>query len=224
MCSLVQEMKTLTNTRPDKDFVIVSFYTHGEYYEEVFNQYLFPSLKKFNLPYHIEEIESLGSYQANTGLKSLYVRKMLDVFPTVKVIWTDVDSEFKKYPILFEKIQPEYDMAATYWDMDKWYKTDRYHGRLELHSGTVMFRNTAATKQVVDDWRARIVVDPINTWEQRHLEVAIAKHPNILVFKLPLEYVYVMTLPNGDKPFIKLDPVVAHYQAGRKVNRNQVKV
>jgi len=217
-------MKTFSNIKLDKDFIVVSFYTQGEYYDEIFHKYLLPSLNKFDLPHHVEEIGTLGSYQANTGLKSLFVRKMLEKYQTHKIVWTDVDSEFKKYPILFEKIQEEYDIAACYWDMDKWYNTTRYHGKHELHSGTMMFRRTVPAMQIVNDWRARIVVDPIKTWEQRHLELSIENHPSVRVFKLPLDYCYVGVLPNGSKPFVKLDPVVLHHQAGREVNRKNVKV
>ena len=219
-----KEMKTFINNRMDKDFIVVSFYTRGEYYDSVFHKYLLPSLNKFDLPYHVEEIESLGSYQANTGLKPLFIMKMLDRYQTLKVLWTDVDSEFKKYPTLLEKIQPEYDAAFCYWDMDKWYNTDRYKGRHELHSGTAMFRRTAPSIQVIKDWRARIVVDPIKTWEQRHLEVAVENRSNLRVFKLPLDYCYVATYPNGSLPFIKLDPVILHHQAGREVNRGNVTI
>ena len=100
-------MKIYQNIRQDKKFIICSFYTSGEYYENVFNDILFPSLKKYDLPYHIEEIESLGAYQLNTGLKSLYVMKMLITYPTTDIVWVDVDGEFKQYPKLFDNIPPE---------------------------------------------------------------------------------------------------------------------
>ena len=70
-------MKIYENIRQDKKFIVCSFYTSGEYYEGVFLDKLFPSLKKYDLPYHVEEIESLGAWQLNSGLKSLFVEKML---------------------------------------------------------------------------------------------------------------------------------------------------
>lgn len=212
-------MKVYENIRQDKKFVICSFYTSGEYYEGVFLDKLFPSLKKFNLPYHVEEIESLGAWQLNTGLKPLFVERMLRTYPTIDVVWVDVDGEFLKYPKLFEHIPKEFDLAVSYIDMDKWYNTTRYNGKRMLNSAVVMFRAKKKTIDIVHDWRARILVDPVMTWEQEHLQITIDRYNGISVFELPLEYCYIATLPNGEKPFIKLDPVITQHQAGRRVNR-----
>ncbi len=213
-------MKVYKNIRQDKKFIICSFYTSGEYYDSIFHDILFPSLKKYDLPYHVEEIESLGSYQLNTGMKPLFIEKMLITYPTIDVVWVDVDGEFKKYPSIFDNIPPEYDMSVVHIDMDKWHGTNKYNGEKQLHSGTAVFKATEKTLQVVRDWRARILIDPIFTWEQKHLQTSIERHSGLTVLELPHEYSYISTLPNGDKPKIKLDPVILHHQAGRRVNRN----
>ena len=212
-------MKIYENIRQDKNFVVCSFYTSGEYYESVFLDKLFPSLKKYDLPYYVEEIESLGAWQLNTGLKPLYIEKMLIRYPQKDVVWVDVDGEFVKYPELFENIPGEYDLAVGYVDMDKWYNTSKYNGREQLNSATCMFRAKKKAIDVVHDWRARILVGATKTWEQEHLQVAIDRYNGISVFRLPLEYRYITELPSGEPPHIKVDPVILQHQAGRRVNR-----
>lgn len=217
-------MKVYKNIRQDKKFIICSFYTSGEYYESIFLDKLFPSLKKFDLPYHIEEIESLHSYQLNTGMKPLYVEKMLISYPTTDIIWIDADAEIVKYPILFEKIHLEYDMALYYVDMDKWHNTDKYNGMKQLSTGIAMFRCRRNVRDIVSDWRARVVIDPQKTWDQKHLEIAVEKYAKKCIFNLPIEYSYMATMPDGSSPYIKVDPVIIQHQAGRKVNRGLVSI
>ena len=212
-------MKIYENIRQDKKFIVCSFYTSGEYYEGVFLDKLFPSLKKYDLPYHVEEIESLGAWQLNSGLKSLFVEKMLIAYPTIDVVWVDVDGEFVQYPKLFEHIPGEYDLAVGYTDMDKWYDTTRYNGKRQLNSATCMFRAKKKTVDVVHDWRARTLVNATGIWEQEHLQVAIDRYNGISTFELPMEYHYIATLPDGSPPKIKVDPVILQHQAGRRVNR-----
>ena len=65
-----------------------------------------------------------------------------------------------------------------------------------------------------------------NTWkakcaDQPTLELLIKEDfKSIRICKLPIEYVYINSLPNGQEPYVKVkNPVITHFQASRTTRR-----
>ena len=202
----------------DNRFVIVSFFTSG-FYEGIMNEYLLPSVQKYDLSYYIEEISDEGNWGSNTNCKPLFIQRMLEKFKDTPIIWLDADSKICKNPGLFDRIPEEFDMGCHYLDVDRWYNrvTD---GRKELLSGLLFFRRNNRVIAVVSNWARRVQVQPL-IWEQKHLAEAVAKI-SVNIFKFPLEYSYIYSLPNGNVPFIKIaDPVIIQYQASRQVKKEE---
>jgi len=72
---------------------------------------------------------------------------------------------------------------------------------------------------LVDDWIKETGIDK----PQQKVLQKIIERDKIKVFELPLSYCYIETLPNGQKPNIKIEnPVISHYQASRKTKNNRL--
>jgi len=197
-----------------KNFIIISFYTKG-FYEEVINKYLIPSVKKFNLPYYIEELPSKKNWSFNTNLKATFCKKMLEKFPDKKLVWMDADSEIVEYPYEFDR--DDYDIAINRIDWLLWfyYRKNKIDVK-EVINNVFIFKNIPIVKIIINEWIEGTNKNPYR-WEQKHLEKAIDNHKNELkVLYLPQSYAYFDTLPNGSKPKVPFNPVIKQYQVSRR--------
>jgi len=182
-------------------YLIVSYYTHNTIYEGKAQKFV-QSLQKFNIPYHVEGIESLGNWQKNTGYKPTFVKNMLLKFPETNIVWVDCDAEFFAYPILFDNLSC--DVAAYVYDGKEYNKADWIP---ELLSGTVYFRNSPKVFAIVEQWEKLCKEQP-KIWDQKHLEAVLKKDFELL----PGEYCKIM-----DKMKYIKSPIIVHYQASRTV-------
>lgn len=172
----------------------ISYYTPN--YKEQADR-LRNSLNELRLPYCIEEIPNLGSWDKNTHHKPEFILKHL--ISSDAVVWTDADSVIRENPILFN-------------DLDADVAFHRFKGK-ELLSGTVYFRNTYATIQLLMKWIA-INLEKPEIFDQKNLDEAISYIENLKIYTLPPEYVWIFDLSKdyygGSKPIIE------HFQASRE--------
>jgi len=198
-----------------KNILFISYYTTG-YYKEVMNKYLLPSLKKFNLPYHIEAIESKHNRTDNIQYKPKFILECLEKFPNKDLVWTDADSVINKYPKLFYEILEEYDVAIHTLD---WNLTYGRPGR-EILSGTLLLKNRDKVKKLVELWQKK--AKPHKFREQLGLRDALQEMKKIKVYDLPRIYCYIENCPNGKPLIVEKNPVVSHYQISRHIRKNQI--
>ncbi|KKK76571.1 hypothetical protein LCGC14_2862310, partial [marine sediment metagenome] len=131
------------------------------------------------------------------------------------VVILDVDAIIEQEPVLFEEIPTEYDIALHYLDWEKWY--GHSPGVKELLTGTMMLRNRPQVKAMCEEWYRK--AKKTQQWEQKILEEIIGNY-SLKIFELPIEYIYIDTLPNGSKPRISDENVVIrHFQASRTWKR-----
>ena len=198
-------------------WILCAYYTSN--YKSVYEKYLEPSLVKLNLPSYIEIVEEFGSWKVNTDYKPLFVLNCLNSMGC-DIVLTDVDSRINKYPILFDKIPEQYDIAAHTFRWDLHYGRPSDKGKTELLSGTLYLRNNDKVKRLVKKW---IELIPDYNWEQNALQEAIKQMPDINVLNLPRKYCYISTTPrgiNGGVPAVVVkDPVISHFQESRKQKR-----
>jgi hypothetical protein len=129
------------------------------------------------------------------------------------IVFVDVDAEILEHPKLFEEIPEKYNVACHILDKAKWYNRD-FNGEKEVLSGTLFIRNNEESKKLVNEWIQRCEKSVI--WEQKVLQ-QILQENNIEVFELPIDYCYIVSLPNGNSPFVKCEkPVIVHHQMSRK--------
>jgi len=149
--------------------IFVSYYSGDNY--KICSKRLEQSLRKFNLPYNIEEINNSGDKQKNISLKPEFVKYNLLRFKQ-PVCWIDADSEVVKYPeLLMDKSSNDINLQIYNWygDSDNhvtrmpkdiiskmivWVKGDDYTSKTKLlsSSGTFAFNYSKESVQLLDQW------------------------------------------------------------------------
>jgi len=193
--------------------IFVSYYTKHTPYEIVINRHLLPSLKKWNLSYHIEGIDSLGNWYNNTAFKAKFILAMLEKYKH-DVCFLDADAEIWKYPDLLFNIPNDYNIACHRLDWYKFWRNQDGNPKRELLSGTLVFKYN---KKAIELAKKYIEVCSENTgkWEQRILQEIIESDSSYKVYDLPISYCAIKKR-NGCIPKYIKDPVIVHYQASRQ--------
>jgi len=159
----------------------------------------------------MKPIQHLGSWQENTRYKPKFILEMLNKYPEYSVVYTDADSEFLKYPMLFNLLEEkQIDIAAYLLDHSK-YKRQKPP---ELLSGTIFFGNTAKSHQIVEQWRMVCNMFP-EMWDQSALHRVIQDD----FYHLPPEYCKIFDYMKD-----VIDPIIVHYQASRIARRREKKL
>ena len=183
------------------NFRIVSYYTRNTSYELEAKK-LMESLEKLGLPYEVEVIDTLGSWQKNTHYKAIFIRRMMEKHDE-DVVFLDADCVVRRYPKLFDEINAyEYvaDIAVHY-----------FQGK-QLASGTLYFANCPFVQALVDSWIEENKKNP-NGFDQKNLQNVLERGwKNLTVFHLPPEYCKIFDLMADVK-----DPVIEHFQASRRL-------
>jgi len=199
--------------------IFISYYTKGNY-EKVINEYLLPSLKKYNLVYDIKAIEDLGNWQKNTHFKATFIKKML-LKHKQSIVFLDADATIEDYPMLLlvGDLYCNYDIALHYLDWYKfWRKIDGQKKR-EALSGTLYLRYNEKILQFLDEWikeNNRTIA-----WEQKNMQWVLRNWKKKLkIYELPAEYCAIK-LHNGEIPYYYLTekPVILHHQISRKLRK-----
>lgn len=172
----------------------ISYYTPN-YENEAFA--LIESLKRHQLRFFVNGIPNLGTWDKNTHYKPIFVLEQIKNEDAV--IWTDADSRVITYPSLFENI--DCDIAFH-----------RFRGQ-ELLSGTVYFKNTPKTIELLNKW-IEINNENPEVFDQKNLDSAINSVKDLRINELPPEYCFIFDLSRqfygGHRP------VIEHYQSSRK--------
>ena len=190
------------------DYLIISYYTDN--YTDIAKKYLLKSLSSISVPNYILKIPSKLDWKKNTQYKPYFILNCFRKFDK-DLIFIDIDATINQYPSLFDNLPSQYDIAVHYLDWEVHYGKNKT--KKELLSGTMYLRNNKEVYFLIKKWIANL---KYVRWEQEALEKALNNSPNIKVFNLPREYCYIISTPDGE-PFIKLDnPIITHYQAGRK--------
>jgi hypothetical protein len=182
--------------------LFVSFYTPGLYAGKAARLLL--SLRRLGLEYRIDEVEDLGSWDANTKYKAEFILAMLEAHPGRNIVWVDADAVVRAYPALFYEMQGDVGV--------------HYRNGKELLSGTMFFRNVPRVQALVKSWIKENAKTP-QEWEQRTLQRVLTKpwrfgRPRVKVWDLPPTYcqIYDLMADAGE-------PVIEHFQASREAKR-----
>jgi hypothetical protein len=172
----------------------ISYYT-DKYKNEAAK--LRQSLESLNLNYHIAGIEDQGSWDANTHFKPIFIKQQIQSQPAV--VWLDADCMVLDHPSLFYEL--DCDVAFH-----------RFKGK-ELLSGTVFFKNTAKTAELLDKWIEINKQNP-EIFDQKNLDQALKSMSDISIKELPPEYCFIFDLSKDY--YLGVNPIIEHYQASRK--------
>lgn len=190
--------------------IYVSFVTKNTPYEQIVEDCLIPSLKRWDLRYYVDYVENKGSWAKNILYKPEFIYKMLTKYKE-PIVSLDADATIEQFPELFGRIPNEYDIAVHYLDWKTWYGKGNIK---ELLGGTIYFDYNEKVLNMVNDWI--MVQKNLGTYPQKVLSNLLEENKNIKIYTLPLSYCYIKTLPRGGEPLVKLNPVILHHQCSRK--------
>ena len=191
-----------------QEFLIVGYYTKDTLYENEAKR-LRASLEKFDVPHHLEAIEDIGGWYANTCFKPTFLKQMMKKFPDHNIVYVDCDAELFHFPELF----CEFTGNVGVYVFDRSCYNASVQG-FEVLSGTVFLRNNDEVRELVEVWEKECIANP-NTWDQKSLEKVL----NGNYTELPGEYCKIF-----DRMEWILDPVIVHYQASRKVRKKKMNI
>lgn len=187
-------------------FIVVGYYTKDPLYEG-HALMLAKSLERLGITFHLEAIDSLGTWHKNTGYKPTFIKRMMRKFPNYNIVYNDVDAEFLVYPKLFEEL--DCNLAV--------HKFDRRHHRqvkqesYEILSGTIFLKNCPEVFELVGKWEAECEKRPM-VWDQKSLEKIIGDQ----FYDLPPQYCKIFDVMKRVK-----NAVIVHYQASREFRKRK---
>lgn len=183
----------------------ISYYTMNTPYECDAGR-LEMSFLNHNLDFCIYRVQNFRSWEKNCQYKAKVIRGALDDFKC-PVVYTDIDSEVLKDPVLFNGL--DCDFASGYIKYTKDMPTRRCSGLL---SGTMFFNYNQKALDLLDRW---IEKNETNyEWDQRNLEHVLDKR-KLDHYKLPDCYCKIF-----DSKWQKCDdPVILHHQKSRIYKR-----
>lgn len=211
--------------------IFVACYTLDTAYEAEAKK-LRASLEHHGLRHDIQGYESRGSWMANVHYIPIFCREMLRKHPGESIVYLDADCIVQRFPVLlFDLDQAEgvdfavYHLARPQPPTMKRDPKNRYRQIevphppwRELLDGTMYFRNTRESRDLVDQWIAQDEREP-NKFEQKVLEEMLPS-ADIKWSSLPAEYCFIFD-NDIQKGEAKEEPVIVHYQASRRLRKNQ---
>jgi len=184
--------------------IICAYFTDDRYAKEAAR--LERSLTQWGYPSFIMEREDLGGWHANTRQKPTFLKEMLDY--GLVTLYVDADAEVVKDPRWCDK-------SPSDGDFDVWVYR-RPQG--ELLSGTLLLRPTDLAFRLLFVWEHLCRTRPEKEWDQRLLDDALQRVPNLRVGQLPPEFCCIFDIGLRDHP--GLEPVIIHHQASRRFGRH----
>jgi len=189
---------SLENLTSTDSFVICCFFT-DTYFDHAMS--LKSSLDDFGLNYYFKRVADAGYWEANTRIKPHFVLECLERFPQKDVLYLDADAMVKKPLDYFNHIDA--DVA--------FYKTKGLPGMSHDYlAGTMFFKNTPATRQLVEQWIAEQVDGKRTQVDQDSLDEAMNKLESTLRIE-PLNPGYIKIF---DKNY-EGEVYIEQYQASR---------
>lgn len=191
-------------------WILTSFYTAKTGYAKLVPKFKQTAVAAGIPEMIINEVPNLKDWHKNTRLKARLIQKNLSELEGLyeAVVFVDIDARFYKYPKLFDDLRCDFAAHFRNWR----------HARDELLSGTLFFRTNKRCLDLVNDWIELNKQNP-NIWEQKNLQRAFKRASSLIHDNLPIEYCTIFDDPNRQK----IQPVIEHFQASRKLRYEVMK-
>ena len=194
--------------------LIVSYYTKDTLYQ-LDVQALIESLKKWNLAYHIESIESFGSWELICCFKPFFLLSKLQEFKR-PLFWVDVDAVFLRKPKTLKEFSADFAVRIN--------SALAQDHPSRVISNSIFVNDTLAARQLLKSWAAlcyQALSNPDRTeeyWDQVGLRNAlVSTEHRTKVENLPHAYAAIHGHPVDQLEIA--DPIVQHYQASRRYKK-----
>lgn len=213
--SLDELPKHLKN-KPSRPLVI-GYHTGGGY--ELEARAMIASISAFGLEHRVEELPSLGSWQANTYRKAEYILETLRAVQC-PVLFLDADARMRRYPTLFDDFNA--DLGLSWFDWEKINASGR-KGK-ELSSAVMYLAPSKRAFALLEDWIAcnkTRAAQRSDVWEQANLAEVLRKqgrsfkvHP---IVSIPHSYNQIFDTMAHVGP-----PVIEQMQASRRLKQEAI--
>jgi hypothetical protein len=195
--------------------IYCTYFTEG-FYEEVAKQYIIPSFLKLGIVLHQVKVPSTHDWKKNTAMKAQIILDCIEKFEA-DIVMIDADATLEQYPTLFEQIDKSYDIAVHYLDVDKFWHDKEGSSKRQLCSGTVMFRNSQRSKELLITWIEENKKYP-QVLEQQNLQNVLNRNYH-QAYPLPIEYCAIVKRDGTCPSYIK-NIIIKHNQISR-VSKNK---
>lgn len=180
--------------------IFVNFYTYDNGYREYADK-LIESLKKFDLPYYIFEIDSnKDKWTTMCQQKPYALLEVINKYPNSNVVWLDADAIIERKPELFKNINKSFAVHYLY--------------GAEFLSGTLFFKNNDISRNIIDDWIKENSKND-SVWDQVTLCRVINKKYKHHEYILPKQYCCIFDRAG----YQNINRVISHWQASRKLKK-----
>jgi len=188
-------------------WLVVGYYTKNNRYADHAEK-LIRSLQNFGIPHEVVPIEDLGSWDANTHYKSIFLKEMIEKHRKKSLVYVDVDAVFLRYPALFDKLDADKSVKIAVHILDH-QKYRRKGVASELLSGTIFLRACDEVSIIIDEW-VEVCKNNPRLWDQVALD-RVLRGRNRTFHVLPPEYCMIFDYMTSVK-----NPVIKHFQASRE--------
>ena len=187
--------------------LIVSYYTKNTSYEKE-ALFLKKSCEKLHLRYHIEGIDSLGSWSKNCCFKPTFLQEQL-LQHKRDLLWIDCDAIIVKRPYIFAGMRE--DIAVKYIE-----DVENSHPS-KVISCTLFIKYNPKVIKLLGTWEAqcaRALQKDENTWDQTVLrDLLLVKDRDFSFSPLPKSYCQIYDRLEGYHDLN--ESVIIHFQASR---------
>jgi hypothetical protein len=194
--------------------LVVSYYTKDTMYQlEV--QSLIESCEKYNLAYHVEPVETFGSWELNCAYKPFFLLSKLQEFKR-PIFWVDADGVFVQQPSILDEFSADLSVRIN----------DSCHARhpSKVVSSSIFVNDTQEAATLLKQWASecyRVLSEPDRKqefWDQAGLrDVIFSGSHQAKVVNLPHSYAAIDGHPVDQKEI--LNPVIMQYQASRRYKK-----
>ena len=181
---------------------LISFYTKDTPYEDLALHYRASALE-VGLEPIIYPVENLGVWAHNCNQKAAVLYRAYLEYPNDRILYTDIDARFEKYPTDIENHAEDFDIGFH-----------MLRGE-ELLSGTLVFDHTYKACLLLRKW-VYITKHHLSTWDQKILQRVVQAN-SIKVYHLDPAHCYIFDISRRLHPKVK--PVIIHHQISRKYRR-----
>ena len=176
---------------------------------------LIESCEKWNLAYHIEPIESFGSWELNCSYKPFFLLSKLQEFKR-PLFWVDADGVFLQPPSLLEEFSADLAVRIN--------ASCAANHPSKVVSSSIFVNETQEAATLLKQWASecyRVLSAPDRErefWDQVGLrDVIFSGSHGAKVVNLPHSYTTIDGHPVDQKEI--LNPVIMHYQASRRYKK-----
>lgn len=186
---------------------VVSYYTKNTPYEDEV-KHLIASCEKFGIPYEIEGIPNLGSWEKNCCYKPQFILEKMEKI-NGPLLWVDADGVFVRWPKQLETLTADVGLCIIE-------ELPDLHP-CKMITGTIFFNNTKKGKELLIQWLKACQNPEDEEFPDQVALKDLLLNSNAEIFNLSTPYFTTHDLVIKEE--WARDAVIVHFQASRTLKK-----